>query len=99
MKVPVAALFQSSMPLPQKAMVFANKELMTLLPPNLLKYPVVLRQCRVMTTVVATSPLLDESLPTKSAIDISLDLDTEVKRVDVPASGPSQLDECCKSAL
>ena len=90
-KVPVAALFQSSMPLPQKAMVFANRELMTLLPPNLLKYPVVLRQCRVMTTVVATSPLLDESLPTKIAIDISLDLDTEVKRVDVPASDLANL--------
>lgn len=90
-QVPVAALFQCSIPFPQKAMVFANRELMTLLPPNLLKYPVVLRQCRVMTSVVATSPLLDQSLSTKSAIDISVHIDTEVKRVDVSESDLANL--------
>ena len=85
-------MFHNSIPFPQKAMLYPTAEVSHVLPPHLLTSPVTLKQCKVQTSVVATCPALHAGQEGGfgGAVDIPVDLDTEVEACNLPPS------ECAK---
>lgn len=78
----LSAMFEHSIPFPQKAVIYVEGDIARLLPAHLLKSPVTLKQCKIEKSVVATSLMIDGL---QGAIDMPVDLDIEVKAVELPA--------------
>ena len=90
-------MFHNSIPFPQKAMVYPTVEVSRVLPPHMLNSPVLLKQCKVQTSVVATCPIVSSNQEGSGVIDIPVNLDTEIEACNLPPSECAKLQQITRS--
>ena len=77
----LSVIFQTSVSFPQKAVLTGfSKSSAQLVPSHLVKTPVILKQFRVLSSVIATCPLIQTPSDEQYAIEIPLGIDMEVKQ-------------------
>ena len=92
-------MFHNSIPFPQKAMVYPTAEVSRVLPLHMLNSPVVLKQCKVQTSVVATCPIVNTNQEGgfSGVVDIPVNLDTEIEVCNLPPSECAKLQQITRS--
>ena len=91
-KLEVSVLLQHSICLPQKALLFANEDMCSSLPPSIVKSPIVLEKIKGETSVIATSSDEDD-LESSPLLDISSDVSIQIEVVPLSEEGKSSLIE------
>lgn len=91
-KLEVSVLLQHSICLPHKALLFANDDMSSSLPPSMTESPILLERIKGETSVIATSSDEDdlESIP---LLDISSDVSMQIEVIPLSEEGKSSLIE------